>query len=245
MKDIIQWCEGNGVEPEIFGFDSQVSGHISWYNRPGLTYCLDQLNKGDVLVVRNLDRLSRAMFVGLAIEHEIFEEKNALLAAVENGGFQEYDPVQQFIRITQYFASQMHRKNISERSSRVANRKIFIDGVLITHGKPPFGYKIEDTKLIPNPVEQEIIKELIAGRNSKPKVTFEKIAKRLNHRGFTNRIGRPWATVRLINLYKALKARKRKIQKLGGVSIDDELLKDLNIDEKKKEDGNVRYKPSN
>ena len=66
--------------------------------------------------------------------------------------------------------SEFERKLIAERtkSGRIANHK----KELSSGGRPPFGYKMEDKKLVINEEEAEIVKEIFKLRNKGKTLEF-------------------------------------------------------------------------
>lgn len=55
------WCARNGVELVAVHHDHGVSGGAELDKRPGLLAALDELERGDVLLVAKRDRLARSV----------------------------------------------------------------------------------------------------------------------------------------------------------------------------------------
>lgn len=87
-EDLQQWCERNGYDVKLIAFDPDTSGATPIWDRPGLAIAFQQLRRGDVFVVRHVDRAARSLGIGIAIE-EYLDQVGATLVSVEQGGVQE------------------------------------------------------------------------------------------------------------------------------------------------------------
>ena len=187
--DLQTWCQEHGHDVRMVCFDPDTSGTVAFYDRPGLATALTCLQRGDLFVVRNLNRAARAVGVGLAIEEEI-ERIGAQLAATENGGVQATKSTDRnawCMRVIHYLMSDMQRMEICERTSRRMLQHQASGRAM--GGAAPYGWTIRDGELVPDPDEQRTIayvREL-----SKQGATPSEIATRLRRKGISPR-GARW-----------------------------------------------------
>ena len=133
-----------------------------------IKFIADKENKIDAIIVYKSDRIHRSLrnlmnmisyIQGLGIDFisitEQFDTSTAqgMLFLQMLGSFSEFE-----------------RKLIAERtkSGRIANHK----KNLSSGGRPPFGYKMEDKKLVINEEEAEIVKEIFKLRNKGKTLEF-------------------------------------------------------------------------
>jgi len=184
-EDMQDWCKRNQLTPHCVAFDADVSGTVPFYARPGLAQAISQLRRGDVLVIRNLNRAARSIAVGLAIEEEV-ERIGAQLCVTESGGLQptkSKDRNAWCMRVIHYLMADMQRMEINERTSRrmcqhQANGRAM-------GGHAPYGYSKIGHDLVPNEDEQAIVPQITT--LSDQGFTPGEIAGILNRRGIPAR----------------------------------------------------------
>lgn len=127
-------------------------------DRPGLQQLLDDVREGlvDIIVVYKIDRLSRSL-TDFAKLVEIFDEHKVTFVAVTQAFNTTTSMGRLTLNILLSFA-QFERELSGERGrDKIAasrQRGIWMGGM------PPLGYDVVDRKLVPNPTEAELVREL-------------------------------------------------------------------------------------
>lgn len=189
VEDLQTWCRSHELQPTLVCFDPDVSGTVGAYERPGLATALRSLRKGDVLVIRNLNRAARSISVGLLIEEEV-ERVGARLAVLESGGMQPSkaeDRNAWCMRVIMYLMSDMQRMETNERTSR--RMKQHQENGRSMGGHAPYGWRKDGSDLIPDSDEQSVIEHV--KQLSKTGHTVGEIAVRLTREGIPCR-GNGW-----------------------------------------------------
>ncbi len=181
-------------EPDIVFRDDP--GHGDDPERPGLLAALEEIEKGDTLVVAKRDRLSRQMFLSLWIEKEV-QKARAIIASAEGESTEDEDPAKVLLRrmkdaFAEYELATIRRRTsaavkVKMRNKREAGEK--------TGGRfAPFGYDIVVDggvkKLVANQREQCIISGMVEMRNAG--ASYQDIADKLEADGVTTRGGGKW-----------------------------------------------------
>ena len=165
------YCLKKGYYAYIAFHDKAVSG--SDLIRPELTRALDALCHGDVFVVDRQDRLSRDMFVSLAIKREI-ASKGATIEYADGSPCGDDPESKLFQNIMAAFAA-FEREKFAERTKRgMAKKKA--EGVHF--GAVPYGYNRIEGKLILDIYEQNAIRDMMDWHKSGK--SSEAIAKHCN-----------------------------------------------------------------
>lgn len=157
-------------------------------NRPQLLKMLKDVENGhiDVVLVKNLDRLTRSVSDLYDILEHLEKYDCKFKSATE-----VYDTTtavgRMFITIVSAIA-QWERENLGERISFGLAEKA--QQGKYPNGLPPFGYKVENSKLIINEEEARIVRlifdKYLSGYG------LSKIARHLNQKGITTRTGAKW-----------------------------------------------------
>lgn len=153
--------KGFEIPLENFVTEKGVSGSVEFHKRPEGSKLFERLETGDVLIFSKLDRAFRNTRNALNTLHEL-KERGVSVHFIDLGGDVTNDGIGSVIfTILSAFAT-------FERE-RIATRIREVKQVQKTEGKflggfTRFGYKIEDEKVVPNPEEQRIIKEMKAMR---------------------------------------------------------------------------------
>ena len=175
LADMRRWCEAEGHEVVSEIADKAFSG--AQHDRPGLWEAIGKLKRGYLLVVRNVDRLSRDHRLSVQIEIELCKI-GAQLASIENGGILEDSPEQELMRIVLGGLAQYQRKLGNKRTSskmlaHQANGRVM--------GGVPFGKRRDEndpTRMVDDPVEQVAIETIRNMRHLG--ASFGHIANRMN-----------------------------------------------------------------
>jgi len=166
IQQCTAYCEQNDYLIRAAFSDKAISG--TERNRPGLWSAIDALQKGDRLVVCNMDRVARS--VGLA-EYIWKESRLAGAIMVAVTGPQPENPLDISAKlIRQVFAAfaEYERDRIAERTSE-RQRQHQQNGRLMSR-HAPYGFRIDpvtaadkdaDTLILPEEHEQKILSEMV------------------------------------------------------------------------------------
>ena len=175
-KKIRNYCELNELKVSNV-FSEVVSGAVEVRKRPALTKIVEQLKRGDSLVVSRIDRLSRSTLHTLQFVQDCKSKGIAVhitdLGCVTNGG------VGQIVFNVLTCLAETERLNISERikaSKHFAKKeRKYLGGAL------EFGYTKDDSgKLIPNEKEFVILQSMVNLRNQK--IGYREIAEQIKRK---------------------------------------------------------------
>lgn len=181
---------------ELVEIISEQGSAKSIRSRAGLTRALDMIKSGqaDGIVVAKLDRLTRSIKDIQTMIDEVFNNSkvNGELHSVEDQ-LNTSTASGRLVLNVLVSVSQWEREAIAERTSTALKHKRKMAGRKVT-GSAPFGWQWiengDDRRLIPHPVEHEIIRTMIALRNEG--MTFKALADHLNDRGITSKRGGQW-----------------------------------------------------
>ncbi len=127
-------------------------------DRPGLKKLLDDVRSGlvDIIVVYKIDRLSRSL-ADFAKLVEIFDEHKVTFVSVT----QSFNTTTSMGRLTlnillsfAQFERELAGERVRDKIAASRQRGIWMGGM------PPLGYDVIERKLIPNPVEAQIVQEI-------------------------------------------------------------------------------------
>jgi DNA invertase Pin-like site-specific DNA recombinase len=154
------YCERQGYSVEAEFEDRALSGED--INRPGLWTAIDNLSRGEILVVYRLDRLARDVFLSEVIFREI-EKKGARVESIDGAGNGD-TPEQRLMRqILQTFA-EYERRVIGIRTKAAMLRHQANGRRMSSLGRLPYGMQSDPkdkSRMIENPDEQSIIKSIV------------------------------------------------------------------------------------
>jgi DNA invertase Pin-like site-specific DNA recombinase len=175
-KKIRNYCELNELKVSNV-FSEVVSGAVEVRKRPALTKIVEQLKRGDSLVVSRIDRLSRSTLHTLQFVQDCKSKGISVhitdLGCVTNGG------VGQIVFNVLTCLAETERLNISERikaSKHFAKKeRKYLGGAL------EFGYTKDNSgKLIPNEKEFVILQSMVNLRNQK--IGYREIAEQIKRK---------------------------------------------------------------
>jgi DNA invertase Pin-like site-specific DNA recombinase len=136
--------------------DAGISGAAGLEDRPGLMAAVDQLRRGDVLLIAKRDRLGRDQMAVLMIERAVAKRGASIMSA--DGIGNAADPGSQFMKQIVDAAAVYERGLIRARTKaamaakRAAGQRI---------GEVPFGYQLgDDGLLIEHPAEQLVLQRI-------------------------------------------------------------------------------------
>jgi DNA invertase Pin-like site-specific DNA recombinase len=154
------YCERQGYTVEATFEDRALSGDN--INRPGLWSAIDNLSRGEILVVYRFDRLARDVFLSEVVFREI-EKKGARVESVDGAGNGD-TPEQRLLRqILQTFA-EYERRVIGIRTKAAMLRHQANGRRMSSLGRLPYGMRPDpqdDKRMIEDPGEQAIIQSIV------------------------------------------------------------------------------------
>lgn len=163
--------------------DEGISGAAEMEDRIGLMEALNELKKGDVLLVAKRDRLARDKYAIAFIERAI-EKKKARIVSAAGEGTDQNDPASKMLSgIVDVFA--VYERDIIRARTKAALAAMKRDGKRVGH--IPFGFRLaqDGIHLEESPEEQDILKQMNELRATG--LSIREIAKALNERGAFNR----------------------------------------------------------
>jgi len=197
-EKIRTYCALNDLELIDVSEDAGISAkNIS--GRPGFQAALGSVYDGqaDGLLVWKLDRAFRSTQDALATAEKLNKRGKGLVSICEK--LDTTSAIGEFFFTLLASLAQMERKLIGERTAAALAQKR--SNGEKTGGSVPYGYRVQDGRLIPDPEQQciiERIRELRAEGRS-----YQGIADILAEEGTYNRRGRKFAETQIIRILKA------------------------------------------
>lgn len=140
-----------------------------------------QANAFDVLVVREIDRLSRSLAKQLILEQEL--QRTGIKIEYAIGGAYPDTPEGRLHKHVRGTLAEYEREKITERTTRARRRKVE-DGHVITRSRPPYGYRSATidgkTTLTIHKPEAHIISMIFDLYTGDSPLSMKAIAKRLS-----------------------------------------------------------------
>ena len=177
------WAELNCAESVTVFRDAGLSGKRA-DNRPGLQEALNAVVKGDALIVYSLSRLARSTKDTITIA-EALDKRGADLVSLSEKIDTTTAAGKMVFRMLAVL-SEFERDQVSERT-RFALAHLRASGEK-TGGDVPYGYRLEDGRLVPDASEQKAI-TMIRKLHGKG-YTLRGIARELEARGYRTKTGR-------------------------------------------------------
>lgn len=115
----------------------------------------------------------------------LLDKKGIKLISVNEQFENVPDGVASLVRAIMMFVAEQERQNITMRTK--SGRKIKAEFGGYSGGKPPYGYKAVDHKLVPNPKEAEMVCRVFSMRGAN--CTMQDIADTINDLGYRTRKG--------------------------------------------------------
>ncbi|OGR40689.1 MAG: hypothetical protein A2X35_09285 [Elusimicrobia bacterium GWA2_61_42] len=138
------------------------------------------------VLVAKMDRLARDLFVQLFIEKELLVHGIEVVSVTE--GFNTASPTDIAFRQLLGVFAQLERSKITERLLSGRRKKLENGGY--AGGRPPTGYKVKNHELVVDEEGASIILRIRKLRMAR--MSFERIASRLNAEGVKTRNGARW-----------------------------------------------------
>lgn len=183
IRKIKAYCELYDLKLADILIDDGYSGKT--LDRPALKELIQRLENGEAegVVIAKLDRLTRSVVdMGILLE-KVFNKKQ-LFSVSEN--VDTRTPSGRLVLNVLISVAQWERETIAERTRDALKAKRKRGEK--TGGDIPFGYDEKDGKLIPNEMEQRIIK--LIKRLREKGYGLKKIARFLNEKGFRTKKGK-------------------------------------------------------
>lgn len=186
------YCTLNDIELVSIFEDAGISGKRS-DNRPALQSALNTLRTGgaSALIVCKLDRLARNTIDALTIADTLDKKGLALHSIAEKLDTQS--AIGRFFFTLTASLAEMERRQIGERTRAAMNHKR--SKREFCGGDVPFGFKLENGRVIEDAQEQEIISLIDSLKLDG--FSWSAIARELNARGVTTKRGSSWQAVQV------------------------------------------------
>ncbi|MDN4017160.1 recombinase family protein [Zwartia panacis] len=159
LRQIKSYSElkGYSLSQENLITERGVSGSLEFEKRPEGAKLFDSLQTGDILIFSKLDRAFRNTRNALNTLHEL-KERGVSVHFIDLGGDVTNDGIGSVIfTILSAFAT-FERERIATRIREV--KQVQKSEGKFLGGFTRFGYSVDDEKLVPNPEQQAIIKEM-------------------------------------------------------------------------------------
>lgn len=193
------WAKQRGIPIEKEFTEKAISGAAPLEKRPALFQAIYELQKGDILLVARLDRLSRDLYGGIIID-ELIAEKKAQVISVAGEGTEGEDPANKMIKNMFRVVSGFERNLTQFRIKHaLAAKKARGEKV---GGYTPFGYDVgsDGRKLITREDEQCTIRKMVEYRMQGDSI--RQVLQKLNEASIFNRHGQKWNHMSIWNALK-------------------------------------------
>lgn len=187
-RAIRTWASNEPARLVAIESDAGVSGS-TLEARDGLTRALTRLEAGDadVLVVYRLDRLARDLILQETTIARL-EKRGVRVVSVTEADVDSEEPSRVFVRQVFGALAQYERAVIRSRMKAGQDAKRAAGGYY--SGRPPYGWRAEDGRLVPVAEEQAVVREMLEARDGG--ISYAGIAERLNARGVRSKGGGEW-----------------------------------------------------
>lgn len=187
VRDSTLFAQDQGIFIDRFYRDEGESGALE--DRPELKQLLREcrLHRVATVIIPSLDRLSRDVRVAENLFWR-FERYGVRVLIADMPTYNAEDRRDVLLRQIREAIAEDNRKEIIERLLKGRQERVRKGHFL--GGNAPYGFSIASKDLVPNPVEVEVIREVIElrGRGS----AVAQIVDVLNSRGAKRRNGEPW-----------------------------------------------------
>jgi DNA invertase Pin-like site-specific DNA recombinase len=186
------WCIANDYSIASIQIDAGISGKRA-DNRPALQAALNEAcaHKG-ALIVYSLSRLARSTRDAIEIAERLGKAGADLVSLSEHIDTTTAAGKMVFRMLA--VLAEFERDQIAERTSTAMRHKASRGEY--TGGHAPYGYRVENGRLVANRGEQEIISTARQLRRVKG-LGLKRIARQLNEAGHRSRTGRPFQAVQV------------------------------------------------
>lgn len=183
-----RYAEKNDLKIHQVFKDEGVKGSTEIEDRPGLMSAINELKKGDILLVAKRDRLARDTYV-IAVVKRIIEGKKASIISAAGEGTDQNDPASKMLTgIVDVFAE--YERDMIRARTKAALQAMKRDGKRVGH--IPFGFQLaqDGVYLEESPEEQDILRQMNELRAEG--LSIRDIANALNERKAFNRGQAKW-----------------------------------------------------
>lgn len=197
QRDALEaWCSRNGVELAVVHEDLGVSGAAALDKRPGLLAALDELERGDVLVMAKRDRLARDVLVSATVER-LVERAGARLVSADGAGEGDGPEAVLMRRMVDAFAE--YERALIRGRTRAALAAKRARGERV--GAPRIGERVaaDGVRVEPDPREAEVV--ALVGELRAAGWSIRDIADELTERGIPCR-GERWHATTVARMVK-------------------------------------------
>lgn len=189
-QDILAYCEKNDMQVSRWFIDEGVSGVKE--QRPEFDKILfsDEVENPpiDCVVVAKNDRIARDINVYFYYKM-LLKKKNIILISISED-FGQFGVFSNMLEAFTLCVAEMERENINKRTSNGRREKSKTGGY--SGGRAPYGYKVDNGKLMVNDVEADLVRKVYEMRGKG--FTLLDIATELNKDGITTRAGKSFYT---------------------------------------------------
>lgn len=199
LDDCYEWCSKRGVEVLKEFTDPGRSGK-TMENRPGLDAALEYVSENpvDFFVVRFHSRIDRSNegWIWPLLELDLSQKGIKLIALdLQEGDDPEIRLSNDVVKsVSSYLMKKMQRDTMKAKITKMAR------GEILKTGKPPLGYKFQDTILEIIPEEAEIVRGMY--RTLIEKGTIYWVVKYLEERGLKTKRGNPYRRTTVTKILK-------------------------------------------
>lgn len=179
--------------------ETDVSRDSALETRPVLCEALDNIDRGDVLIVWKSDRIvaDQAELLRLLI---ILEKRRAKAISICEPNFFDNNPMSEFMRTVMVGVNRFEVQNIRMRIKKALQAKK-ARGERVGH--IPYGYcATNQNMIIPDDIEQGHI-NLMAKLYFERGLNYREVAECLNNEGILNRRGSQWSKSAIHRILKA------------------------------------------
>lgn len=203
-------AQSMGLHVDAVHTDHGVSGAATLDKRDALMDAMNDLGKGDVLIIAKRDRLARNVMMASTIEH-IVKKKGARIVSADGIDSSDDPSAVMFRQILDVFAE--YELAMIRMRTRAALRARKKQGKRT--GGVPFGFSCtDDGKLIKNDDEQKTIALIYKLRMQG--LSYRKICDKLESRGIMNRNGKKFNAMSIKMHYEA--RAKQELELAGELS---------------------------
>ncbi|WOS62164.1 recombinase family protein [Sinorhizobium fredii] len=154
---ITGYCMMNGWELSEIFVEAGVSGSVPLADRPQGRRLLAVVGKGDMVITPKLDRMFRSASDALGTLEELKAQGTGLVM-IDLGGDVTGNGISKLVFTILSAVAENERERIRERIREV-KRHLASQGIY-GGGKVPYGYTVEDGRLVENPVQQASLREM-------------------------------------------------------------------------------------
>jgi len=183
LKTCMDYIKKHGQVSEYLVFkDEAVTSQLRMEDRDQLMVAMENLQKGDIFLISNHDRLSRVLMEGAILQYEIEKKGCKLISVLEDYSGMDAGSAALMTAMVRAFA-EYERYRIGQRTKKALHAKL-AKGERIGH--VPYGFKVVNKELLVDDYEAEALRKMYNLRCKKG-LTFREIALKLNLEGIKPR----------------------------------------------------------